>query len=140
MDMPPDKRILYLVLLAVAVAIAWWVSGLVFADKSEPFVSLESCFIKAPNIPYIPEVRVYGIIGCLINCESGGDPNAWNKDDPNGGSKGILQFQEQTFYQYAEEAKIQNPDIWNAEQQVVVADYMISRGLEYHWTCNKLCQ
>jgi len=80
-----------------------------------------------------------GEICCLIDCESGGNPNAWNKKDPNGGSKGILQFQEPTFYQYAKEVGIENPDIWSAEQQIETANYMLSKGLLHQWTCGEKC-
>lgn len=76
---------------------------------------------------------------CLIECESGGDPYAWNKKDPNGGSKGILQFQEPTFYQYAKEVGIRNPDIWNPEQQIEVATYLLSENKQYLWTCARKC-
>ena len=73
----------------------------------------------------------------LINCESGFNEFAFNENDPNGGSKGLLQFQEPTFYRFAEILKIENPDIWNTKQQLKVADYMLFQDLGYHWTCWK---
>lgn len=74
----------------------------------------------------------------VIACESGNNPNAWNKNDPNGGSKGIAQFQETTFYGYAKEIGITNPDIWNFDQQIEVMGYMISIGKLNHWSCARI--
>jgi hypothetical protein len=71
----------------------------------------------------------------IIACESSYNPRAWNKNDPNGGSMGIAQFQTATFYGHAKELKIPNPDIWDTEQQIQVMAYMISKGKARHWTC-----
>jgi hypothetical protein len=73
-----------------------------------------------------------------MDCESDFNQNAWNKEDPNGGSFGILQFQIATFYGFAKEVGIDNPDIWNAEQQIEIADYMISTGHLSLWTCGRI--
>lgn len=71
-------------------------------------------------------------------CESSNNPNAHNKNDPNGGSFGIMQFQTATFYSYAKKIKIENPDIHNVEQQILVASYMFSIGQAKQWSCYKL--
>ena len=71
----------------------------------------------------------------LIWCESRGDPKAWNKDDPNGGSYGLLQFQSSTFYNFAKIYNLEAPDIWNPEQQIWLAKKMIDDGLGFHWSC-----
>ena len=70
-------------------------------------------------------------------CESSNNPNAWNKSDPNGGSKGLFQFQTSTFNNYAKKIGIQNPDIWDKEQQVSVGAYMIANGQIGQWSCAK---
>ena len=73
----------------------------------------------------------------LIQCESGFNPNAWNKDDPNDGSKGLLQFQQATFDYYAELLEIKNPDILDINQQLQVASYLFSIDKQNLWTCWK---
>lgn len=74
----------------------------------------------------------------VMICESGGNNKAWNKKDPGVGSKGLMQFQEGTFYGYAARVGIKNPDIWDRKQQVEVASWMFSKGLAYHWSCSKI--
>lgn len=67
-------------------------------------------------------------------CESGYKENQWNKVDPNGGSKGFMQFQTRTFYSYAAKLGIPNPDIWDKVHQAQVAAYMFSIGEGKQWT------
>lgn len=74
----------------------------------------------------------------LIECESGFNPDAWNKKDPNGGSIGILQYQIPTFYYYASKYGIENPDIWNSEQQIELAVYLIQDNKITLWTCGRI--
>lgn len=71
----------------------------------------------------------------VAKCESGYNKDAINTNDPNGGSKGILQFQDLTFYQNAAILKIENPDIWNVSQQIQTAAYLFSKGEAHQWTC-----
>ncbi len=72
----------------------------------------------------------------VMSCESGGNPKAWNKNDPHGGSKGMFQFQDSTFLNYSKAIDIENPDIWNPEQQAEVAAYMFSKGMQSQWSCS----
>ena len=74
----------------------------------------------------------------VMQCESSGNPNAWNKKDPGDGSKGIMQFQKNTFYDHAQKLGISDPDIWNVDQQIQIAAYMFSLGEQYQWTCSRL--
>ena len=74
----------------------------------------------------------------IARCESKFNPLAHNTTDPNGGSKGVFQFQAKTFYGFAEKYGIENPDIWNTAQQVHVAIRMLKNNLAFHWTCSKL--
>lgn len=75
------------------------------------------------------------ILQKIAKCESSLNPKAWNKSDPHGGSKGLFQFQNSTFYNYAKILEIENPDIWNVEQQAEIASYMVSIGEAHQWTC-----
>ena len=77
-------------------------------------------------------------ISKTIHCESRNNPKAINKNDPNGGSKGIAQFQTKTFYNYAKKINIKNPDIWNVEQQVEVMAYMFSINQQKQWSCARI--
>ena len=75
----------------------------------------------------------------VASCESRFNKDAWNKSDPNDGSKGIFQFQDKTFYGFSKKYNIESPDIWNPFQQINLAIYMMKDGLSYHWSCyNKL--
>ena len=74
----------------------------------------------------------------IEQCESGFNVSAWNKDDPNGGSKGLFQFQQPTFDKYVLVLGIENPDIWNPEQQSQLSAYLISKGLSSLWTCARM--
>src|SRR3990167_289897 len=73
----------------------------------------------------------------IAKCESGFNPLAHNISDPDGGSKGVFQFQSKTFYKFAKEYEIENPDIWNSVQQIQIAIRMLANGLAFHWTCAK---
>lgn len=70
-------------------------------------------------------------------CESGLNPKAWNKKDPNGGSKSVFQYQSPTFYGAAKEVGIENPDVWNVDQQIELTAYLLSQGRQNLWTCAK---
>jgi hypothetical protein len=67
-------------------------------------------------------------------CESKHQMNRHNTTDPNGGSKGGLQFQQRTFDTYAKRIDIQNPDIWNKVHQAETGAYMFSIGEAKQWT------
>lgn len=68
-------------------------------------------------------------------CESQFNERAFNKNDPNGGSRGIFQFQASTFALYAPQTGLQEPDVWNPWDNAEVAAYMFSRGLQSQWSC-----
>ena len=70
-----------------------------------------------------------------LRCESNFNWKAWNKGDPNDGSKSVAQFQDKTFYGFAKEYNLWNPDIWNPFQQINLMVYMVRDGLGSHWTC-----
>ena len=85
-----------------------------------------------------------GIISKLIECESGGNPNAYHPNDGDGtDSVGILQFKVKTFVHYAlaydlfphaEAAEL--PNLWTGpDEQIKVAKEMIRRKRSnlYHW-------
>lgn len=74
----------------------------------------------------------------ILRCESGFNPKAWNKKDPNGGSMGVAQFQRNTFYGFAQKYGFDKPDIWNPFQQINLMIYMVGDGLKYHWSCAKM--
>lgn len=73
-----------------------------------------------------------------LECESSLNPEAFNKNDPNGGSKGVAQFQDSTFAYYAKQMGKVNADVWNYKDSIDVAAYMFSKGLQNHWSCYKI--
>lgn len=94
-------------------------------------LSIHEIIVKAAIVYHIDPVPLYKV----AKCESGLDPLAWNKNDPNGGSKGILQFQKTTFLSGAKTLGIKNPDIWNTQQQAQIGAYMVKNGQLSAWSC-----
>lgn len=134
------KAVVIGILIGLAIVSGW----LAFSEEAESkeYVSLERLFLRAPNTPYLPTTYVFGIevdeiLFKIIECESGGNPNAWNKDDPNDGSKGILQFQEPTFQRFCVKKYGLENDIWSPEIQIKCAEKMLDEGLINHWSCGK---
>ena len=72
----------------------------------------------------------------VMNCESGGNPKAFNPHDPNSGSYGLFQYQKSTFEQFAKEIG-EVRDIWDVEAQVRLTAYAFARGRQSHWSCYK---
>lgn len=89
-----------------------------------------SFFAKEYNVDEIQMVR-------LANCESKLKPRAWNKSDPEGGSKGLFQFLPSTWRRYTKELGL-TLDIWSAYDQSRVTAYMISKNQIGQWSCAKL--
>lgn len=82
---------------------------------------------------------VYGVSGDelynVAKCESSLNSRAFNAQDPNGGSKGVFQFQNSTFAKFAPEAGIVNPNVWNPLDSIQTAAYMFSIGEQHRWSC-----
>ena len=68
----------------------------------------------------------------VARCESNFNPLAFNASDPNGGSRGVYQYQISTFYN---NAWFDKPDIWNAEQQIELTAFLFSKGKAGLWAC-----
>ena len=96
-------------------------------------VTTNQLILKYADAYQVSAVQIYN----LAICESSLKETALNKADPHGGSKGILQFQQKTFDYYSDQIGIDNPDIWNKEQQIQVASYMFSIGEQNQWSCWK---
>ena len=73
----------------------------------------------------------------VMICESGGNFRAFNKSDPNGGSRGLYQFQPRTWEVFSKEAQLENPDIWNPNHQILVTAWAFSKDRQSHWSCAK---
>jgi Transglycosylase SLT domain len=71
------------------------------------------------------------VIG-IMKCESGG-----NKLARNGIYTGLFQFAPATFRSYSKPqyANLPNADIYNPEDQIYVATWMIANGYASQWTC-----
>lgn len=50
-------------------------------------------------------------------------------------AQGVFQFLPSTFYANASRIGIQNPNIWNADQNIQVAVWMFSQGQSGQWAC-----
>ena len=70
-----------------------------------------------------------------IRAESGFNPAAHNKSDPEGGAIGCAQYLTSTFNHYAPLAGIKDLNIWDCEQQIQTMTYMFKIGEAKQWTC-----
>lgn len=70
-----------------------------------------------------------------LKCESGFNKDAINLNDPNGGSKGVAQFQDATFAKYSKLAGLTKANVWNPLDSIQVAAYMFSIGQQHQWSC-----
>ena len=73
----------------------------------------------------------------LLECESGFNKNAWNKNDPYGGARGIAQFLEPTFNAYKKIYGLVG-EYNSAYAQINLAASIIGDGgiKNWHW-CGK---
>lgn len=99
-DMYSRKRIIYLVLLAIAVLIAWWIT--LVPEEPEPYVSLEVAFYYQPNIVYVPKYQVLGTVVSeqlykIIKCESNFQPDVCNGKYGCSSGMGLCQFIKSTW-------------------------------------------
>lgn len=93
--------------------------------------------ISYPNINVLLYKIDDPVIYSLAQCESGGNPFAHNENDPNGGSYGLLQFQETTFQEFCVDKYGLTNNIWDYNTQIECAENMLREGLKNHWSCAK---
>lgn len=100
--------------------------------NKEPPTILEaiSFYAKKYGVDEIKMVKI-------ANCESEFNITAHNKQDPEGGSIGLFQFQPSTFERYSKELG-ETLDIWSYNDQAKVTAYMISKGQIGQWSCAKI--
>ena len=101
-----------------------------------------------PMTPFSPETRV---LGSWVALESIKNPNLdrvlWCESNgkhlnPDGTiirgkdyEYGIAQFMWTTFYEFAERYNLKNPNIYNEQQQIWLANKMLNDGFGFHWSC-----
>lgn len=92
---------------------------------------------------YENDTTITGLVEDLIQCESSGNPNAYNPRDPITESIGILQYKRGTFRDYCvNKYKLASSvdEIWNSTTQIQCCVKMLEDGGSSHWaTCwNKI--
>lgn len=86
---------------------------------------------------YFPPKRVEQAMS-VMECESGGDPLAYN---PRSGASGLFQHLQRYWSSRSKAAGWEGASIWNPTANVAVAAWLaqdgVSRGLSYwhHWEC-----
>jgi soluble lytic murein transglycosylase-like protein len=70
----------------------------------------------------------------LMRCESGGNKDAINRKDPNGGSYGIMQYQKSTW-EYFEKKYGEDLDFQSYHDQIKMTAIAVADGQGSHWTC-----
>ena len=100
-----------------------------------------TAFMSISPMPFEKPIVLSSLMKCLIREESGGNPNAWNKADPNGGSFGILQYQIKTFQDYCVERYGLKDDIWDKDTQLRCCQMMLEEDKDnvFHWSTAYLC-
>lgn len=78
----------------------------------------------------------YSTIHNILQCESGYRHEGLVGDlDYPYQAYGMAQYQLRTFMMLAEEVGLENPDIWNAEQQLTLLNHALNTGRGDLWTC-----
>ena len=97
--------------------------------------------IAISPLPFTPPVVLSSLMECLIREESSGNPNAHNKEDPNGGSYGLLQFQKPTFQMYCVDKYGLEDNIWDENIQKQCCQMMLDEDEDnvYHWSTHRQC-
>jgi len=133
-------------LLAIVLLVGAYIFMPLKIDNSpitERLITIQGNTLKAISNPnYVrPIVHIY-TLGCLMMEESTNNPNAYNPDDPNGGSCGCLQFQKPTFQNFCivrYHLANSTDGVWNCEISRRCADRMISDGYGYLWATWDRC-
>ena len=92
-------------------------------------------------LPYTIKVRVLGsiitnpTIRALAFCESSLNPNAYNPNDPNGGSHGILQYSRDTFQEFCVTKYGLGDNLYDPLIQIECAERMLEEGYQNRWGC-----
>jgi len=110
------------------------------------YVIIQENSLLSPKIPrFIAPNATLGvfyteddIISCLIEHESGGNPEAVGD---NGLAKGILQFHLATFEIFKHKYGLDYLRYENPEDQILLANLMIKEDFNniFHWSVAKLC-
>ena len=113
-------------------------------STTEPYRPLTDGFYEQPRIIY-PDTQVLGMLvssplDCMIQIESGGNPEAYNPKDTDGRPKyGLLQFDSRTFKGYCVDRYELPDDLWNPDIQVECTNRMLNDGFGYHWPSYNKC-
>ena len=111
-----------------------------------PLLQQSRLYLDSKSVsPVTIKVRVLGsitnpTIRALAFCESSLNPNAYNPNDPNGGSHGLLQFSRDTFQEFCVEKYGLKNDLYDPEIQILCATRMIKDGYEQRWSCWEMIQ
>jgi len=138
---PPlwDYQYRYILYICFVLLLLFLMGSLVLAQKplrraNRGQITLSECFLEPIAPHYVPYVETYGaLIDKLVECESGGNPEALGDQ---GRAHGILQFHQPTFQQFCVDRYGFTDNIWDEETQKNCCAEMLSNGLEGHWTCS----
>ena len=140
------RFIVYLVLLALTIELAIWLQIIVFPietpqTEAQATNTLSKCFVRGPNIPYYPETIVYGsfadkeIVIRIIQCESGGNPNAKN---PNSTARGLMQVIKSSE-EFCERELGMELDMYDPDDNLLCGECLMANGGLAHWEESRYC-
>ena len=118
-----------------------------------PTVAVTELFYEQPRVPDygleeteetivspLDDINIVETLECMIQMESGGNPEALNPKDTDGlPAYGLLQYKEGTFKRFCVDEYGYPDDLWNPGIQYMCADRMIRSGLGWHWPTFARC-
>jgi len=143
------RFIWYLVLIALTLIVAYLL-GVVSLDRyrieypqteAQATNTIGKCFIRGQNIPYYPETIVYGsfadkeIVIRIIQCESGGNPNAKN---PNSTARGLMQVIKSSE-EFCERELGMELDMYDPDDNLLCGECLMANGGLAHWEESRYC-
>lgn len=108
--------------------------------KSQDYISLNQCFIRAPQTHYYPYTYTLGsLVGQVIQCESGGrqHDNEGNLIRGKANEIGIAQFKQGTWDAFNKERGT-TLDITSKNDQLNMINWAFENGYQNHWSCYEI--
>ncbi len=127
-----SKAIIIGVLVVLAIVSGWFTFN--GEAETKEYISLEECFVKAPNVPYIPMTYILGVavseeVYEIVRCESGFDPNAKN---PKSTAYGLCQFLDSTW-EYVQKKWDMDLNRHSPKNQLYACERLLKEEGLKHW-------
>lgn len=146
MDIPDRRLSLLIICLIIFVTNPVFVKSPII-ENTYSYINENTILAATPT--FVPKLTTYGVfineaetspyiinkVKQIILCESSGRHDVWGDTHLENPVYGIAQFQERTFYWFAEMAGIKNPNWKDENQQAELLIWALENGYGNHWTC-----